>query len=230
MSNHHHTTVIGLAGPINCGKDTVGQLLAKHCQAHTMAFADPLRDEIVDAFCIEKVFLTRRETKERSMDALSLARCTDQAFVDRMVVAFHRIQECTLQQFLTAPRSPRQIMRWWGTDYRRAGSKGYWVNKAAQHIQWLHTGRNARLVVITDVRFQDEVEMIHGIDGEIWQITRPGHEAATGEHVSETSGEAFHPTVVIDNNHDLNHLRAQTLSAWTSLAWQLPGVRVEVPA
>ncbi len=226
----HHTHVIGLTGPINCGKDTVGQLLARHAGAHTMAFADPLRDEIVDAFCIEKVFLTRRETKERPMAALALARCTDRAFVDRMIVEFHDILEGTLRDFLDTPRSPRDIMRWWGTEYRRSACAGYWVSKAAQHIQWLHTGREARLVVITDVRFADEAELVHGVGGHIWQITRPACAIAPGGHASEVTGEAFAPAAVIDNAGDLRHLQQQVLSAWAAIEWKLPGVRVEVPA
>lgn len=139
----HHTHVIGLTGPINCGKDTVGLLLAKHAGAHTMAFADPLRLEIVDAYCIEEVFLTRRETKERPMDALALSRCTDRAFVDRMVVDHLCFGIRPLQDFLDAPRSPRQIMRWWGTEYRRANDAAYWVNLAAQRLRWFHTGLQA---------------------------------------------------------------------------------------
>ncbi|EJE49599.1 hypothetical protein PMI14_05842 [Acidovorax sp. CF316] len=226
----HNTIVIGLTGPLNCGKDTVGQLLAQHCGAHVMAFADPLREEIAEAYCIEQVFLTRRDTKERPMAALAFARCLDRAFVDRMVVEFHNGADGTLRDFLEAPRSPRQIMRWWGTEYRRANSAGYWVHRAAQRVSWLHKGRHARLVVITDVRFADEAELVHGIGGQVWQITRPGCAAQTGQHQSEVTGEAFSPTAVIDNAGDIRHLQQQVLSAWAAREWQIPGVRVEVPA
>ncbi|WP_428001823.1 hypothetical protein [Acidovorax sp.] len=226
----HHTHVIGLTGPINCGKDTVGQLLAKHAGAHTMAFADPLRLEIVDAYCIEQVFLTRRETKERAMDALALNHCTDQAFVDRMTVLHHVRDVQSLASFLKSPRSPREIMRWWGTEYRRANDAAYWVNLAAQRLRWFHTGLQARLVVITDVRAENEAELVRGVGGQVWQITRPGSAAQPSVHSSEVSGEAFQPAAVIDNAGDIRHLQAQVLSAWAAIEWKLPGVRVEVPA
>lgn len=222
-----HTHVVGLTGPINCGKDTVGALLAKHAGAHTMAFADPLRIEIVDAFCIEQVFLTRRETKERPMDALALSRCTDKSFVDRMVITQGVIN---MDDFLNAPRSPREIMRWWGTEYRRANDPAYWVNLAAQRLRWFHTGLAARLVVITDVRAENEAQLVRGVGGHVWQITRPGHQAKPAEHSSEVTGEAFAPNAVIDNAGDLRDLQERVLSEWAAIDWRIPGVRVGVPA
>ena len=152
---NHPIHVIGLTGPIGSGKDTVAALLHTHCGAQVLAFADALRAEIVESFCIEHAFLTRRETKEHPISALTLNRCLDSAFVGRMLMQHHALHPGTVLD-LDAPRSPRQIMQWWGTEYRRAAQPGYWISKAAQHIHWLHKSQSSRLAVITDVRFEDE--------------------------------------------------------------------------
>ena len=224
----HHTHVIGLTGPMGSGKDTVADLLTTHCGAHKLAFADALRAEIVEAYCIEHVYLTRRETKEHPISALALRRCLDTAFVGRMIIQHQLFNDDQLD--LDAPRSPRQIMQWWGTEYRRATQPGYWVSKAAQHIHWLHKALRSRLVVITDVRFDDESHLVRSLGGQIWQIKRPGCDVATGAHVSEVTGEAFTPHLVINNSHDMRHLQQLVLGGWAAKDWGVPGVRVELSA
>lgn len=227
-----YPTVIGLTGPIGSGKDTVAALLRTHCAAHTFAFADALRHEIVEAFCIEHIYLTRRDTKEHPMSALALSRCLDSAFVDRMVVhhmagmpdggmAGERID-------LAAHRSPRQIMQWWGTEYRRRKDPNYWVSKARQTVNWTLKTLRASAIVLTDVRFDNEAELVRSLGGEIWQVKRPGCDVASGAHTSEVTGAAFAPSVVINNCFDVRHLQGVVLSAWAERAWGLPGVQVEV--
>lgn len=222
-----NTHIIGLTGPAGSGKDTVADLLCTHAGAHKLAFADALRAEIVEAFCIEHVYLTRRETKEHPISALALRRCLDTAFTGRMLIQHQLFNESQLD--LDAPRSPRQIMQWWGTEYRRAATPGYWVSKAARHIHWLHKALGARLVVITDVRFVDEANLVRNLGGQIWQIKRPGYDVATGAHVSEVTGDAFKPNLVINNCHDMRHLQQLVLGGWAAKEWGVPGVRVEVP-
>ena len=226
---NHPIHVIGLTGPIGSGKDTVAALLHVHCGAHVLAFADALRQEIVDGFGIEHAFLIRRETKEHPISALALNRCLDGAFVGRMMMQHQTFHPGTVLD-LDAPRSPRQIMQWWGTEYRRNQTPGYWVNKAAKRILWLQKSLGARLVVITDVRFEDEANLVRNLGGQIWQIKRPGCDVPPSAHVSEVTGEGFAPNLVINNAHDMRHLQQLVLGGWAEREWGVPGVRVEVPA
>lgn len=222
-------TVIGLTGLAGTGKDTVAALLRAHCGASTLAFADALRAEIADAFCLETIFLTRRETKEQTLPALALKNCTERAFVDRLIVhhaaglADDGIEGERLN--LAAPRSPRQIMQWWGTEYRRAQDAAYWVRKAHQTISWLSKAEQADLVVLSDVRFANEAELVRCWGGQIWQVLRPGAHPANA-HTSEATGEQFAPDAVIHNTQGLRELRDAVLSTWAAQAWGLPGVRV----
>lgn len=219
-------TVIGLTGLAGAGKDTVAALLRTHCAAHTLAFADALRAEIADAFCIEEIFLTRRDTKELPMPALALKNCTERAFVDRMLV-LHMQAGNPINP--NAPRSPRQIMQWWGTEYRRSQNDAYWVGRAHQTIHWLSKTQHADLVVLSDVRFENEAALVRRWGGHIWQIQRPGTTTTCGSHASEATGEHFAPDAVIRNTRDLHHLREAVLSAWAARAFQVPGLNVVVP-
>lgn len=210
----NHPNIIGLCGLASCGKDTVAQLLATHLRFSQLAFADALRNEVCQAFGVDQSILTRRDTKEIPTPALALNRCRDKSFVMAVISHCQWIDASTrLMDEFTAPRSPRQIMQWWGTEYRRMhDGQDYWTRtlKARVHIQqqshqWRH--------VISDVRFDNEAEAVRSMGGVIWQIKRPGlkHDAS---HVSETDGSRFKPDLVINNCHDIRHLQALVTGAW----------------
>lgn len=223
--------IIGLSGPAGCGKDTVADLLVTHAGFHKISFADALRAEVANAFLIDQVFLTQRETKEQPMRCLALSRCLDQNFVIKMVSAREQIEPLF---DIDAPRSPRQIMQWWGTDYRRHQQADYWVSKAASRIKWFHQrqGFSSR-VVVTDCRFADEAAMVRELGGQVWQIKRDGTHVMPGAHVSEVSGAEFQPDVILNNNHTVKHLCECALEAyWTSFTGMAPGslkVRIDAP-
>ena len=222
----HHTHVIGLTGPMGSGKDTVADLLTTHCGAHKLAFADALRGEISDAFNIETVFLTRRETKEHPLSALALVHCLDTAFVGRMIIQHQQLNDDVLD--LNTPRSPRQIMQWWGTEYRRARNPHYWTRALSQRVADMHRWGHAHRFVLTDLRFANEADLIREFGGTIWQIMRPGLADTEGGHPSAVTGSEFRPDQVIHNNHDLRHLQQLVLGAVAAQDWGVKSVRVEV--
>ncbi len=113
----------------------------------------------------------------------------------------HDIEEAMQQERLPVlwdkplPDSVRRLLQWWGTEYRRAENKNYWVNLAE--------GAAARVValggtpVFTDVRFPNEAEMIRDNGGVIVRITAPllTRERRLGtlppEHASEVEMDAI---------------------------------------
>ena len=203
--------IIGLSGLAGAGKDTVADLLVTHCGFRKLAFADALRNEISDAFQMEPLYLSHRDTKEHPMSALALNRCQNDGFVGRMIIDEG---ERNNKLDLAAPRSPRQILQWWGTDYRRKQSPSYWTSQIGLRIHHLSAEKTSGRFVITDCRFDNEADLVRRHGGVLWQITRPGVNAPAAGHVSDNSGDDFQPDAVLKNSGDILHLQALTLGAF----------------
>ena len=75
--------------------------------------------------------------------------------------------------------SARHLLRTLGTEWgRECVSPTVWLDV------WLAKARRKSFVVVDDVRFTNEAELIHTLGGEVWRITRPGVVRTTG-HASE---------------------------------------------
>ena len=93
----------------------------------------------------------------------------------------------------------RQILQLWGTEYRRRQDPDYWVKRLEEKLQGL------KKVVIDDVRFPNEVEMIHRLGGRVIRIDRPGPDEST--HASEIILDTFDGwDGVIENTGTLGEL------------------------
>jgi hypothetical protein len=226
-------SLIGLAGYAGAGKDTVADLLVAHRGFRKLAFADALRDEVAEAFGIEQDDLLRPETKSHATPALALRRaplCFLRALVTSLAAQGDPNTVAT-SEWLDAPRSPRQILQWWGTDYRRAGDPQYWLREFAQRLARV-ASRGHRRIVVPDVRFANEADTIHGAGGVLWQVTRPRLDASTtseGSHVSANDGSAFRPAAVIANRHDIRHLQQLVLDEVEALRKATPGAVTALP-
>ena len=226
--------LIGLTGYAGAGKDTVADLLVAHAGFRKLAFADALRGEVMEAFGLDASALTEPSTKHTPNAALSLRRAPRE-FVAALALSLSQAapdhRSPLSDAWLDEPRTPRQILQWWGTEYRRAQHPRYWtralVSRLIQYRRWGETKH-----VVTDVRFANEADVVRCSRGAIWQVTRPTAEGQTeGGHVSATDGGAFGPDVVIANAHDVRHLQGLVLGEWAALSLGLPNgsVRVEAP-
>ena len=213
-------TIIALTGHAGAGKDTVASIILDNWAGRSMAFADALRDEVCAAFGVERRALTWRETKEQPLACLTLSRCLDAGFVQRMAEHYASgVREGGLfgeVLDLNAPRSPRQIMQWWGTEYRRVTRPGYWLDKTRGRIA-RHAAHEGR-IVITDVRFADEAALVRSLGGQLVQVIRPGTGAGDTRHESETAGDEFAPDAVIRNTGTLQDLRVEVPAVLNALA------------
>ena len=186
--------LVALCGAAGAGKDTVADMLP----ARKLAFADTLYAEVAAAWSVEQHVLRCRETKELESPILSVAHCKDLGFRTNCWRDFHN-----------RPRSPRQILQWWG-DYRRAQDPDYFCR-----VLLLAVGRlEPEELVITDVRFPNEAALVRQLGGQLWQIRRPGYEAGGTGHASDTDGSEFGPDRVIRNEGGLEDLRATVLAVW----------------
>lgn len=167
--------ILGLIGTKGSGKDTVAGILTKSKDWVRVAFADPLYAEVAEAFGVSVAFLQNRDTKETPLPQLALSNCNQDleegvpTFAAMMLANYKLPQETTLEA-MAKPRSPREILQLWGSEYRRALFRDdYWLQQAKQVIQ----ARPDLNFVISDVRYPNEVAMLKSINGVLARIVRP---------------------------------------------------------
>lgn len=207
--------LIGLTGLAGAGKDSVADCLVQCAGFRKLAFADALRDEVEQAFeqlGTADTLLTDRQRKELPCPELALGWCTNLEFV-RAVEAAVFGGSMPLHE-LDEPRSPRQILQWWGTEYRRGQDADYWICLLGNRIRTL-IGQGCWRLVVTDCRFANEATTLRGAGGELWQVFRPGLPLVEGGHASQTDGGKLKPEHIVVNNGTLNDLYEQVLRLLT---------------
>ena len=202
--------VIEVCGNHGSGKDTAGELLQKATLAtgmvHLTSFAKPLKEEVAKAFELNEEDALRllwgaKQTKERATGKLQLFRCLDQNFVNMVYGQ---------DPDWSAPRSPREILRHWGTDYRRTQDIDYWVKAMLHHLNQRNSpqgGLTPPLVtIITDLRFENELTGIrNNYRTLLWKIERPEVDnKADDSHSSETQWPHMKHDAVIVNDKTMN--------------------------
>ncbi len=96
----------------------------------------------------------------------------------------------------------RRILQWWGTEYRRAQDPDYWTKAWDRKLQdYDLTGTH---VLVDDVRFVNELEIIKKNGGIFVRIERPGFNGAN-DHSSENSLDHYEDwNLVIRNDGSLD--------------------------
>jgi hypothetical protein len=97
--------------------------------------------------------------------------------------------------------SVRHLLRTLGTEWgRECVRPSVWLDV------WLAKARRKSFVVVDDVRFTNEAELIRLLGGEVWRITRPGVVRNT-EHASEGGLDEWeHFTCDIVNSGSISDL------------------------
>jgi len=174
--------VIGLTGLPRSGKDTVGVYLADWHKFKRMSFAGPLKEAAAK--------LLNRPLCQ--MDGVN----EDGSPFDR---------EAVLPEW---GFTTRHFLQWLGTEGMRRFDQEFWV----KHLE-IRLGEHSRgiavpggfkypnSVVVTDVRFQNEVDMIRKYGGVIIEVRRPG--TAKSGHASDQGVQLGSQDVVIENDGTL---------------------------
>lgn len=161
--------LIGLTGLAGAGKDIVGGFVldwATHhgIQAKRDAFADRL--------------------KISAAAALGVPATEAVAFCNALKEPDAALQIDT--PYGPAPRiSGRKFLQLYGTEAHRDVFGGeFWVNELFKGYDGLFHTQQPDILVLTDVRFENEAEAVRSRGGEIWEVVRDGVEQDT-THVSE---------------------------------------------
>lgn len=218
--------IVGLTGPARCGKNTIADHLIDKYGFTRIAFSDALYKEVAEAFDMPEEVLRDDATKDAPQEALAFIHCRDEGFVHAMYRVFgDLIPEDDAgdggNEFCRA-QSPRSILQWWGTEYRRAQDPDYWVKRLAERMCQIdgigratggcRPGDYDVRVAVDGVRFPNEEAYLRSLLGfEMWHIYRADAPQVAG-HVSEVEQKRITVDVerdaVIQNNGTIPQLWA----------------------
>lgn len=106
----------------------------------------------------------------------------------------------------------RLILQGWGTDFRRKLlGEDYWLKIVAKQI--LALSDDVELVVVTDVRFHNEAELIKKSGGSIWRVVR-NVSSPIDQHSSEQELLSIYEDKTIFNHNSLVNLEHEVTLAY----------------
>ena len=189
--------IIGLCGLIGAGKGTVADILVDQ-GFKKVSFADKLKDGVSTIFGWDRAMLEgdtdeSRQWREQRDDFWS--------------------SETKMEV------SPRVVLQLFGTDCMRNGfDDGVWVSLLKKTIL-----DNPGNYVVPDVRFENEIDMLRDIGGEVWEVQRwRTPEWLIKYEITGVAPKEIHPSEwrwiksrkdeVILNDTNINDLRGQVLA------------------
>lgn len=144
--------IIGFVGLIGSGKDTAADYLVNFHQFRRDSFAASLKDAVANVFGWDRELLEGRTKASREWREQQ-----DDWWTDRLNVVI----------------TPRWVLQNWGTEVCRRGfHQDIWVASMENRLR-----KSTDSVVITDVRFPNEIEAIKKAGGFIIQIQRGDYPA-----------------------------------------------------
>ena len=171
--------IIGLSGYAQTGKDTVAQHLVENYGFTRIAFADPIREALLE------------------LDPL----LPDYPAVPGIRLSWI-VNKVGWEEVKKSSPEVRRMLQRMGTEVgRNLWGSDFWVSKALQKASE-HDN-----VVFTDVRFPNELEAILKANGDVWRIIKP-EVSAVNKHHSETALDHYQFNKTILNNGSLDSLYA----------------------
>lgn len=183
--------LIGVTGFKGSGKDAIGDIMCQKKGYMKFAFAAPVKS-------MAYVLLQNLDYTQNDI-----------------LLALHGSIEQKEKQIpgLVEGVTPRRIMQILGTETRDLLDRNLWTKILEIKLQKLPACTS---VVICDVRFEHEVEMIQKLGGKIIKVIRPGVDLLS-DHASETEIPHLHWDAVIHNDGTLDDLKEKVF--WTLNFW-----------
>jgi len=170
--------IIGLSGKKGSGKSTVAEYLRKRYDFEELAFATALKRACIEIFGLSEhqVFGTQ-EDKEK-------------------IDPFWKV-------------SPRQILQTVGSTVRNLESvmpqfKSIWIRRVESDMNKIIATTLNPQIVVSDVRYPDEAELIRSVDGIIINIDRLQADLCSDPHESEI--QYIEADYIIYNDADKDYL------------------------
>lgn len=140
--------IIGFVGLIGAGKDTAADYLVNFHGFRRDSFANTLKDAVSNVFGWDRTLLEGRTTQAREWREQ-----VDLWWAER----------------LNIPKlTPRWVLQYWGTEVCRHGfHDDIWIASVENKMR-----KTTDNIVISDVRFPNEIKAIHNADGIVIRVKR----------------------------------------------------------
>lgn len=185
--------LIGIVGFIGSGKSTVGDYLVDRYGFQKVSFANTLKDAVSAIFGWPRYLLEGDTTESRE---------------------WREKEDLYWSTKFNKPITPRWVLQHIGTDiFRKHFADNIWIWSLEYQLTNITTP-----VVITDVRFPNEIKMIERLNGDLWWVQRGNNPKWLNIALeNKTEMQIKHPTVhsseyewlgvteykIIKNNFDL---------------------------
>lgn len=183
------TCIIGFLGRKGVGKNFVADITANLLSGKSVemgAFADPIKDYCANVLGVDRALLYGNDNDKNTP--------TKYRWDDMP----GWIQEKMGRK--SGPMTVRHVMQVFGTELNREiWSRSIWTDAMKRTID----RKNPDYFLVTDVRYQNEVDAVQSWGGKVWKITGPqrgGDDAKKDVHSSETEVDStVHHDIVIHN-------------------------------
>jgi len=192
--------LIGITGLIGSGKGSIASYLQKKHDYRVISFADPLKDVCSTVFGWDRKLLEGDTVESRK---------------------FRETPDAFWSDYFGKKWTPRYALQFVGTDLFRYGLDNFiWAAVTQRKIE----ADSSSKFVIADVRFENEVQMIRDLGGQIWNVRRgeepEWNQTALNEphlmsdryphiHISEWSGVKLSYDHILSNDSTLENLFAE---------------------
>jgi hypothetical protein len=140
--------IIGVCGFIGCGKDTVADYLVNFHEYRRESFADSLKDSVAAVFGWDRTMLEGRTKESREWR--------------------EQVDEWWAKRLTMPTLTPRWVLQYWGTEVcRRTFHDDIWIASLENKLR-----QSRDNVVVSDVRFPNEIKAIKELGGKIIWVKR----------------------------------------------------------
>ena len=178
--------IIGISGKSGSGKSVLKNLLVSEYGAIHLSFADQLKQEIIAFLYNSNVKYEQKNFYGNTRDREVILQI-DKKYLSNMQLFIDKFAQSIKGDIVYF--TPRSLMQYWGTDFRRSLNKQYWIDKVEQKLNKISKDLNKnKIFVIDDVRFKNEIEWLKKKKGHTIRIIRPEQfcNKINTTHASET--------------------------------------------
>lgn len=206
--NRNLPLIVGIAGTAGSGKDTLAAALCDTFGYTRRGLADPIKELLNARFGWKP-----EQWQDRVWKEAPAVCCVDSVSINNNDVSY---RDPFLQWERHSPYlSPRELAQWLGTEVGRdTFGDDAWINAL---FNWWNKQKRP-LLVVPDLRFDNEAQAIRNRGGVVLRVIRPGV-AAVAQHVSEQGISNNLIDLNILNDRDITSFLNEALSAF---AQQLP--------